>query len=75
MNLSLQTEKKLEDAKKDLETFVSELSFPEADINASVLLWKRDVQQFAIGMMMFYTITFFKETGDVSAGLNRGEFR
>ena len=45
-----QTKKKLVDAENDLNKFTSELEVPNLDINASVMTWKQQVQQFAKGI-------------------------
>ena len=37
------------DAKNDLNKFTSDLGLSDEDVNASVMLWKQDVQQFAMG--------------------------
>ncbi|XP_028414083.1 uncharacterized protein LOC114537161 isoform X1 [Dendronephthya gigantea] len=41
------TEKKLADAKTELATYAREINLSDADLDASVVSWKRDVQQFA----------------------------
>lgn len=46
-----QIEKKLVDAENDLVTFTSELGLPNLDVTASVTLWKKQVQQFAQGVV------------------------
>ncbi|XP_028403925.1 uncharacterized protein LOC114526511 [Dendronephthya gigantea] len=43
------TEKKLADAKTELATYAREINLSDADLDASVVSWKRDVQQFATG--------------------------
>ncbi|XP_028409280.1 uncharacterized protein LOC114531881 isoform X1 [Dendronephthya gigantea] len=46
------TEKKLADAKTELATYAREINLSDADLDASVVSWKRDVQQFATGSEM-----------------------
>ena len=53
-----QTKKKLVDAENDLNKFTSKLEVPNLDINASVMTWKQQVQQFAKGI---YSIINFSQ--------------
>lgn len=45
------------DAKNDLTKCTSDFGLSDADLNASVMLWKQDVQQFAMGTMkLIYSV-------------------
>ena len=49
------------DAKNDLTKFTSDLGLSEEDLNASVMLWKQDVQQFAMGTIkLIHTVAITK---------------
>ena len=49
-----QTKKKLVDAENDLNKFTYDLEVPNFDINASVMTWKQQVQQFAKAILRAY---------------------